>query len=547
MFRKKLTKSSSTSALTERRTSKLNLASSKELSQIKYEGVKLTPLSRNDFDHNNLNNWSVLRTFSAPKRRSFHSSLIYKDYLYIFGGKDITEGKLNDIQKINLKIDKPKWINVIPSNNIFLDSLAFHTGNEVNGLYYIIGGQNRSMLPSNTVFIYNINENILEKKEFNENEFSGVCMHSANYYPKKKSIVIFGGFKSESLNNMYFYNIQTNKFKQIKYKSYTEEKEIKISEMNQLVNLSNEDEKKGINNTIENIISNEKKNETENEIENEIESETENEIMISDKTNIPIARTSHSSCILNKYLYIFGGVKKDGNFLNDLWQFDLERYMWLKISKKEDLESANWPQPRCGQSLVLINNSAYIFGGKIGNVSESNDLWKYNFNDNKFTLIHDIMLEQYSKTEIEEMNKEFNDITEYKKKFHLITRKELEDRKNPFSRIYQERRTSAPKKRLLNLPHDKNKKNKYEAEIFANTGFHQMKHSDIYCLDDKGVKQAINHLNMILPFKLGQKGDQVPLPRDGQSMDLFENNKLVVFGGDRNKYPFNDLFIYNIC
>ena len=111
MFRKKLTKSSSTSALTERRTSKLNLASSKELSQIKYEGVKLTPLSRNDFDHNNLNNWSVLRTFSAPKRRSFHSSLIYNDYLYIFGGKDITEGKLNDIQKINLKIDKPKWCN----------------------------------------------------------------------------------------------------------------------------------------------------------------------------------------------------------------------------------------------------------------------------------------------------------------------------------------------------------------------------------------------------------------------------------------------------
>ena len=109
------------------------------------------------------------------------------------------------------------------------------------------------MLPSNTVFIYNINENILEKKEFNENEFSGVCMHSANYYPKKKSIVIFGGFKSESLNNMYFYNIKTNKFKQIKYKSYKEEKEIKMSEMNQLVNLSNEDEKNVIDNTIENI------------------------------------------------------------------------------------------------------------------------------------------------------------------------------------------------------------------------------------------------------------------------------------------------------
>ena len=59
-----------------------------------------------------------------------------------------------------------------------------------------------------------------------------------------------------------------------------------------------------------------------------------------------------------------------------------------------------------------------------------------------------------------------------------------------------------------------------------------MKYSDIYCLDDKGVKQAINHLNQILPFKLGQKGDQVPLPRDGHSMNLYDGNKLVVFGGD---------------
>ncbi len=506
MFRKKLIKSSSTGALSDRKLSKLNISSLKEASsQIKYEGVKLTPLSRNDFDFNTLNNWSVLRTLSAPKRRSFHSSLIRNDYLYIFGGKDITEGKLNDIEKINLKSKKPKWITVIPSNNIFLDSIAFHTGNEINGLYYIIGGQNRSMNPNNSVFIYNIDDNILEKKEFSEKEFSGISMHSADYYPQQNCIVIFGGFKGESLNKMYFYKIETNEFIEIKYKN---------------------------NDKIENI-----KNKEENE-ENKLDNEN--------NINIPLERTSHSSCILNNNLYIFGGVKKDGNFLNDLWSFDLENYYWTKISTDEDIESINWPQPRCGQSLVLINNIAYIFGGKIGNVSESNDLWKYNFEEKKFILIHDTLLEQYSKIEIDEINKGNLNISESKKKFHLITKKELEDRKNPFSRIYQERRSSAPKRRILNIPNNKNKKYKYEAEIFANTGFHQMKHSDIYCLDDKGVKQAINHLNEILPFKLGQKGDQVPLPRDGQSMDLYEGNKLVIFGGDRNKYPFNDLFIYTI-
>ena len=92
--------------------------------------------------------------------------------------------------------------------------------------------------------------------------------------------------------------------------------------------------------------------------------------------------------------------------------------------------------------------------------------------------------------------------------------------------------------------------NKFEKEIFANSGFHSMKYSSIFTLDDKGVYQTIQDLNMILPFKIGKKvGDSlsghVPLPRDGQSMNVF-NNQLIIFGGDRNKYPFNDLFFFKV-
>ena len=95
-----------------------------------------------------------------------------------------------------------------------------------------------------------------------------------------------------------------------------------------------------------------------------------------------------------------------------------------------------------------------------------------------------------------------------------------------------------------------NMKIKFEKEIFANSGFHSMKYSSIFTLDDKGVYQTIQDLNMILPFKIGKKvGDSlsghVPLPRDGQSMNVF-NNQLIIFGGDRNKYPFNDLFFFKV-
>ena len=72
-----------------------------------------------------------------------------------------------------------------------------------------------------------------------------------------------------------------------------------------------------------------------------------------------------------------------------------------------------------------------------------------------------------------------------------------------------------------------------------------MKHSSIFNLDNKDVNNAILALDMLLPYKVGNEGIRIPLPRDGQSLDLYDN-KLIIFGGDRNKYPFNDLYFFNL-
>ena len=88
-------------------------------------------------------------------------------------------------------------------------------------------------------------------------------------------------------------------------------------------------------------------------------------------------------------------------------------------------------------------------------------------------------------------------------------------------------------------------KNDYENEIFVNPGYYQMKHSSIFNLDNKDVNIALFTLDMLLPYKIGNKGIKLPLPRDGASLDFYEK-KLIVFGGDRNKYPFNDLFFFKL-
>ena len=75
--------------------------------------------------------WKEKKALNPPKRRSFHTSCIYDNYIYIFGGKDITEGKLCDIMRLNLlEEDNPTWESVIPNNDIQLEPLAIISSNK---------------------------------------------------------------------------------------------------------------------------------------------------------------------------------------------------------------------------------------------------------------------------------------------------------------------------------------------------------------------------------------------------------------------------------
>ena len=488
-----------------------------------------------------LKKWSEKRALSPPKRRSFHTSCIYNNYLYIFGGKDITEGKLSDIMRINLDTENnPTWENVIPSNNIALEPLAYHTGTLIGDKYYIIGGNDKYIRQSAFIYIYDLSANTLEKIKIEKNE--DICylsMHTADYNEQKNEIILFGGYsEGEMLNTIYRFNIETR-------------------EITKIDNAG------------------------------------------ADPNNIPLPRTGHASFIYNNSLYIFGGSIKDGGLLNDLWKLDLESITWEKIStnnennnqnnnpphenkienneqenkEQENNENINneninnenlnqninennqkdsgnnelsIPCPRSGHSLLIKDSEIYIFGGKIGNFQESNDLWKYDISSNKFTLLHDTTLEQFTDEEIEEFKKEED--KKKKKKgndFHFISKKEMDDKINPFSKLYTENRSNNRKFLFKSKSTKEINVNDYESEIFVNPGYYQMKHSSIFNLDNKDVNVSIYALDMLLPYKIGEKGIKIPLPRDGQSLNYY-NGKLILFGGDRNKYPFNDLYFYNI-
>ena len=62
-------------------------------------------------------------------------------------------------------------------------------------------------------------------------------------------------------------------------------------------------------------------------------------------------------------------------------------------------------------------------------------------------------------------------------------------------------------------------------------------------------QEDINYINSLaennknLRFERFKYGE-VPLPRDGHTAFMYQN-KMFIFGGDRNKYPFNDVYFFD--
>ena len=119
---------------------------------------------------------------------------------------------------------------------------------------------------------------------------------------------------------------------------------------------------------------------------------------MSDDSAKPIGRILHAMAIHENNIYIHGGESKSGEYLTDYWKFSINDNKWTQIELKGD-----FPKPRSGHSMITYNGKLYLFGGKTGNIHETNELWTYDFGKSQFELKHDTLLEQYSEKEIAAM------------------------------------------------------------------------------------------------------------------------------------------------
>jgi hypothetical protein len=487
-----------------------------------------------------LDHWSKLLVKEPPKRRTCHTSFIHDSYLYVIGGIDITEKKQDDIYKVNIKEPNSSWIKIDTLGENF-GKIAYHAGVEVDGFYYIVGGQDETLTTLNTIQVFDITqERMGEKIKLEPEKFPPLESHTVNNY-NNQSLIIYGGMSGKDYNkHVYSFDIQTKEVKNL----------------------------------------------------------TEN--LGDDK--MPPPRQDHAAVLYNGCLYVYGGIGPDSKIYDDMWKFNLSDNTWEQLKTQNQIDKENRkkqkkmekekeqngekveeeeetdddddedieedkkdirPKGRSGHSMVCVGDMFYIFGGKTGLIKESNEIWEFNPNDINYGCVHETLLEQFTKEELNRISAENKDD---KHGFRWLTRSEVEKRTNPsFNDNIKEDDKKKKKNKKNDKKNDKSKKKdndkknkdnkndqnkdiegKYADQVLCRPNVVKMRKTLIFTSDPEKIKEGLKTLSKDEKEKLNPnivriKGE-LPEPRDGQSVCV-EGTDLYVFGGDRFKFPFNDLFV----
>ncbi|KAJ6232131.1 faciogenital dysplasia protein [Anaeramoeba flamelloides] len=153
---------------------------------------------------------------NKPSARYGHSSSLYKNQIWIFGGQNKKGKCLNDLYCLDLQTNKLIWkkINIINGNS-FPPIRKLHTSTVVNSNLMIIGGLTDS-LPLNDVWNFDLNHNIWKENESSQK--NNINRYGQSAIQFKHKLYIIGGCnfsKKKEKQTVSILNLKTLKWEDV--------------------------------------------------------------------------------------------------------------------------------------------------------------------------------------------------------------------------------------------------------------------------------------------------------------------------------------------
>lgn len=83
--------------------------------------------------------------------------------------------------------------------------------------------------------------------------------------------------------------------------------------------------------------------------------------------NSPTKRKGHSMDLIGSKLYIFGGCYLDIVCYNDMYMFEMAKYLWVPLEGMIRAKLGVLPSPRGGHSSAVVDHTIWMFGGGLDN------------------------------------------------------------------------------------------------------------------------------------------------------------------------------------
>lgn len=336
------------------------------------------------------NGWYELRPRGKlPEKRSYHSSVIYEGYLYIYGGEDSREGKNDSFWRLNLddfieigekeskeenkdlgqKPGSPEpqedgkltW-EQLETTGAKPGFLSHHRSVLIGEEMYIFGGMKSDI--ENNCDLFSLNMKTLQWKVIQpEGDEKPEGRDDHSICASENSIYVFGGFvKGKRMNDLYEYNIETNTWKILS--KFTDIDDFSSEELKyqfpvprcgqDMVYYQNKIYMFGGRNDFNDKLS--------DTWEFDISAKTWNKI---ECEKMPIGRSSHACIVYESKIILFGGIVDITKEINEIDQFDLEAKKWMSIDdKSEQRKNSIVGSPNIVAKREKMNETAPVRGNK---------------------------------------------------------------------------------------------------------------------------------------------------------------------------------------